>query len=114
MRILFSFAGGYGHFEPLIPIARAAQNAGHTVAVTGRASLVPTIEAAGFSAFPTWPPASGAPPKRLPLLPVDLDRSARELRDGFADRAARYRTPDILALAARWQPDLIVCDETDF
>ena len=77
MRILFTFAGGYGHFEPLIPIARAAAHAGHTVAVAGRASLGPTIEVAGFTAFPTWPPFNGAPPKRLPLLPVDLDRSAR-------------------------------------
>ena len=113
MRILFTFVGGYGHFEPLIPVARAAADAGHTVAVAGRHSLVPVIEAAGFTAFPTWPPNNGAP-RRLPLLPVDLDASARELRDGFADRGARHRTPDILALAADWQPDVIVCDEVDF
>jgi len=35
MRILFSFTGGLGHVEPLIPVARAAEAAGHTVAVTG-------------------------------------------------------------------------------
>jgi UDP:flavonoid glycosyltransferase YjiC (YdhE family) len=36
MRILFTFAGGSGHLEPLIPIARAAEAAGHTVAFSGR------------------------------------------------------------------------------
>ena len=114
MRILFSFAGGNGHFEPLIPIARAAADAGHTVAVAGQHSLVPAIEAAGFTAFPTWPPPSGSPPQRLPLQPVDMAREDRDLRDGFADRAARFRAADILALCALWQPDVLVCDEIDF
>ena len=114
MRILFTFVGGLGHFEPLIPIARAAADAGHTVAVAGRHSLVPAIEAAGFTAFATWPPSSSGAPRRVPLQPVDLDASARELRDGFADKGARHRTPDILALCAAWQPDLVVCDEVDF
>jgi UDP:flavonoid glycosyltransferase YjiC (YdhE family) len=119
MRILFTFAGGYGHFEPLSPIARAAVSAGHTVAVAGRASLAETVQAAGLTAFESWPPlpawrTSGGSAVRLPLLPVDLDRASRELRDGFADRGAHHRAPEILALAATWQPDLIVCDETDF
>ena len=35
-RILFAFAGGQGHFDPLVPLARAAAAAGHDVAVTGR------------------------------------------------------------------------------
>ncbi len=37
--MLFSFVGGPGHFNPLIAIARAAQIAGHGVAVTGRPSI---------------------------------------------------------------------------
>jgi UDP:flavonoid glycosyltransferase YjiC (YdhE family) len=39
MRILFTFIGGAGHFEPRIPIARAAEAAGHTVAVAGSGNL---------------------------------------------------------------------------
>lgn len=30
--MLFTFAGGNGHFEPLVPLARAAAAAGHTLA----------------------------------------------------------------------------------
>jgi hypothetical protein len=41
MRILFTFAGGIGHLEPLVPIARAA---GHSVAISGRPGLVPLLE----------------------------------------------------------------------
>jgi len=32
MRVLFTFAGGLGHFQPLIPLASAVAAAGHTVA----------------------------------------------------------------------------------
>jgi UDP:flavonoid glycosyltransferase YjiC (YdhE family) len=32
MRILFTTTAGLGHFHPLVPLARAAANAGHEVA----------------------------------------------------------------------------------
>jgi hypothetical protein len=32
VRILFTFEGGSGHYNPLVPVARAAESAGHTVA----------------------------------------------------------------------------------
>jgi UDP:flavonoid glycosyltransferase YjiC (YdhE family) len=113
MRILFTFAGGHGHFEPLVPVARAAAAAGHTVAVAGRHEVVPAIQAAGFQAFPTGKPESG-PPQRYPLLPIDLEREDRDLRDGFADRLARARAAELGELCAAWRPDLLVCDEIDF
>ncbi len=113
LRILFTFAGGNGHFQPLVPTAHAAQARGHRVAVAGRHALVPTIEAAGFTAFGTGKPYS-APPQRLPLLPLDPEREDRDLRNGFADRLARSRAADLLTIAQAEQPDLIVCDEVDF
>ena len=48
MRMLFTFAGGSGHLEPLLPIARAARAAGHLVAFAGRPWMVPKVEAAAF------------------------------------------------------------------
>jgi len=113
VRILFTFAGGNGHFEPLVPIARAAKAAGHIVTFAGRHQMVPAIEAAGFSVFATGAPESGVP-ERIPLRPLSAEREDRDLRDGFADRLARGRAADILALCAAWRPDLIVCDEVDF
>ena len=114
MRILFTFAGGSGHFEPLVPIARAAAVAGHIVAFAGQPAMVPAVEAAGFTAFATAGATVGNTPKRLPLLKLDAEREDRALREGYATRIARERAVSILALCVEWQPNLLVCDEIDF
>ena len=114
MRLLFTFAGGSGHFQPLVPIARAAQQAGHTVAVAGQPVMTPAIEAAGFTAIATPGATLSDAPERLPLLKLDLEREYRDLREGFARRLARQHAAAILDLCAAWQPDMIVCDEIDF
>lgn len=114
MRILLTFVGGNGHFEPLIPIARAAQAAGHTVAFAGQAVMIPVIEGAGFTAFTTAGDTLKAVPERLPLLKLDMEKEDRVLRDGFATRLARRRATSILALCGIWKPDLVVSDEVDF
>jgi UDP:flavonoid glycosyltransferase YjiC (YdhE family) len=114
VRLLFTFAGGNGHFEPLVPIARAAEVAGHTVACAGQAAMIPAIEAAGFTAFATAGATLSSTSERLPLLKLDLEREDRDLREGFAGRLARERVTAVLALCAAWQPDLLVCDEIDF
>ena len=126
MRILVAFAGGAGHFEPLVPLARAAAAAGHDIMVTGRPSMVPSIEAAGF---PTGPGAGGAATggagagggpgagdsaQRLALVPYEAAHEERVIREHFADRLARQRVGQVGALAAEWKPDLLICDEVDF
>ena len=116
LRVLFAFVGGRGHFEPLVPIARATVVAGHTVAFTCGWSSLAAVEAAGFEAIPTTParPEAGGPPERRPLLEVDTAREERDLRELFARDGARSRAAAMLALAPDWQPDVIVCDEVDF
>lgn len=113
MRILFTFAGGSGHLEPLIPIARAAGAVGHTIAFAGRPWMVPQVEAFGFPAFATGSDV-GLTPRRLPLAAVDVQRDMRAVGDGFGRRIARERAAAILALCIDWQPDLLVCEELDF
>ncbi|MFC3451608.1 glycosyltransferase [Amycolatopsis speibonae] len=112
MRVLFTFAGGNGHFRPLVPLARALADAGHTIAFTGEPSMVPIVEAAGFTAFPSGPNLGGDG-KRRPLLMVDRDREDADFRDGFVRRTAPLRAEDVLALCEHWAPDLLVCDEAD-
>jgi UDP:flavonoid glycosyltransferase YjiC (YdhE family) len=111
---LFTFAGGSGHADPLVPIARALRAAGHTVAFAGRRSAAAVVEAHGFSLFaePTGTP--DGPPTISPLLELDMEREYRVLRDGYADRTARVRADRLLELSAGLDPDLIVCDEVDF
>jgi UDP:flavonoid glycosyltransferase YjiC (YdhE family) len=113
VRILFTFAGGSGHLLPLVPIARAAGSAGHTVAVAGRPSHTPEIEALGFTALPIGSDAETTD-ARTPLRPLNPRREDRVLREGFARRVARERAAALLTLAAEWRPDVLVCDETDF
>ncbi len=112
MRVLFTFAGGNGHFRPLLPLAHALAGAGHTIAFTGEPLMVPIIEAAGLTAFPSGPNL-GSDGTRRPLLPVDRDREDSDLRDGFVRRTAPQRAKDVMALCQSWEPDLLVCDEAD-
>ena len=113
MRILVTFSGGLGHLEPLVPIATAARERGHEVAMAGRPWMVPRVEAMGFTVFPAGSDA-GLTPERRPLLQVDLEREAMDLRDGFAGRIARERAADLVGICERWRPDVVVWDETDF
>ena len=112
-RILFTFAGGNGHLEPLLPLARAAEAARHRVAFAARPWMVPQVEAAGFPAFVAGSDL-GLTPERLPLAEPDLDRDMRDVGSGFGRRVARERAIDILPLCTEWQPDLLVCEEFDF
>ncbi len=114
VRMLFSFVGGTGHFNPLIPIARAAQAAGHVVAVASRVSMRPTVRAAGFTAFVTGEADTGTAPVRTELRAPDAEHEAQVVRRAFAGRFARARAPLILELCKEWRPDLLVCDEMDF
>lgn len=52
LRFLFTTIPGYGHWHPLVPLARALRQAGHAVAFAGRSFLEPRLNAAGFSFFP--------------------------------------------------------------
>lgn len=115
MRILFTFIGGSGHFRPLIPLARAARAAGHTVAVAGSGGRYEEITAAGFTAFRTSEPKPRPveePEQRLE--PVDLAREEQVMREAFAGRGARRHAKAVREIALEWKPDVVVRDEVDF
>jgi UDP:flavonoid glycosyltransferase YjiC (YdhE family) len=110
VRVLFTFVGGRGHFEPLAPIARAAAAAGHDVAFAS-GSLIPVVEAAGFTGFTVAP--LRPPPPRRPLQGVDTEQELRMLRERWFGSAVRERVQAIVELSAGWRPDVLVCDEAD-
>ncbi|MEN3283730.1 MAG: hypothetical protein V7607_4870 [Solirubrobacteraceae bacterium] len=114
MRVIFAFAGGSGHLEPLLPIARAVREAGHVVAFSGRSGVAERVRELGFEMFVTGPPGPEAPSARTPLLEVDVERESRVLRDGFAGRIARERAAGVLEICFGWRPDVLVCGEIDF
>lgn len=111
MRVLFTFTGGRGHLEPLLPLAAAAAAAGHETAIAGGAGPLAAVDGP-YETFALED--AGGPPERIPLRPVDLDRERADFRDGFADRTARRRAAAVPALLDEWRPDVVVCEETDF
>ena len=113
-RILFTFAGGSGHAEPLVPLAAAARDAGHSIAFAGRPTVVAELAERGFPVFPDAASAIDAPADVQPLAEVDLAREQRAVRDGFAARVAPARAASVVALATAWRPDVVVCDDVDF
>jgi UDP:flavonoid glycosyltransferase YjiC (YdhE family) len=56
VRALFSSTRGAGHFNPLLPFARAFERAGHQVLFAGPPDLAAAVEAAGFRFWRFDPP----------------------------------------------------------
>jgi hypothetical protein len=59
MKILFAAAGAYGHLYPIIPVARAAQQAGHVVTVATHPRFHSEVERAGLAAVAAGPFVEG-------------------------------------------------------
>lgn len=119
MRFLFTFEGGAGHFNPLVPIARAAEAAGHAVAFACPPAQCAMVATAGFQAFAAGidvgsTPETDAMEDHYLATPSIAEREAYLLREGFAGWYARYKARDVLKRCAEWRPDVLVRDEIDF
>jgi UDP:flavonoid glycosyltransferase YjiC (YdhE family) len=97
MRAMFTYAGGSGHREPLVPIAEALRAARHDVS---------------FQEEPGDRPDTGGAIE--PLRPLDMAHEYGVLRDFYAGREARARVAQVLERIDGWDPDVVVCDEVDF
>jgi hypothetical protein len=97
-------------------VARAAQAAGHTVAIAGAGGRGSEIAAAGFTAFATSEPRRRpeAADRRTVEAP-DPEADVRQLAEGASPGAgARRHAVAVLELARAWKPDVLVRDEVDF
>ena len=113
MRILCTFAGLRGHLEPLVPVARAARAAGHTVAFVPDPWIAHAVVARGFDVVGEAAADPGPPPRR-PLVAFDRANEERVLREVYVGRFGRDRATRLLGLCADWRPDVLVRDEADF
>jgi UDP:flavonoid glycosyltransferase YjiC (YdhE family) len=102
MRILFTAGPFYGHVNTLLPLALAAREAGHEIALATGATLVARLEERGLPAWAAGPAGFRA---------ADGSRPASWLKY-FADSAA-HRLADLLPRARAWRPDLVVHEETE-
>jgi UDP:flavonoid glycosyltransferase YjiC (YdhE family) len=116
---LFSVTGGTGHFHPLAPLARALQQAGHAVAFAAGPSLRPLVEAAGFTALPVGGTLAADPEYQQfkahqATMPVGLDTELFSYPRLFCGIGARVRTPQLVAIAQTWQPDLLIRETGEY
>lgn len=101
MRILFTANPLHGHVNTMLPLAVAAQRAGHEVAFATGADLVPQAQRAGLGCWPVG----------LTHAQAGGNDQASWL-DYFA-RMARARAQDLVPRALRWRPDVVVHEDTE-
>jgi UDP:flavonoid glycosyltransferase YjiC (YdhE family) len=114
VRVLVTFAGGTGHLEPTLPVARALRGRGHDVAYACQADLLDGVRRAGFPAHDTGGATVLSPTERRPLLPVDRAAEEEVVRRAYTGRIARERATRLHDLAVAWRPDVVLRDELDF
>lgn len=116
MRALLTTQPAYGHFRPLLPLADALRARGHEVRVASAARFAPVIEDHGFQ-----PEVAG-----LDWLEGDHAGIPEELRappglalaqffaHQFVWMTAERLARDVLELAGRWRPDVVIHETTEF
>jgi UDP:flavonoid glycosyltransferase YjiC (YdhE family) len=98
MRILFTACPFFGHVNTVLPLALAAQRAGHEVAVATGADFASHLARRELTAWPIGPTSAEAGTPRSPAH--------------FFHTAAQ-RAADLLPLTAAWLPDLVVSEEME-
>ncbi|MDQ6615782.1 MAG: hypothetical protein M3083_13845 [Actinomycetota bacterium] len=119
VRVLCSCLPGFGHFNPLVPLARAAAGAGHQVAFATAAEFCPRVADAGFAALPAGLGMGEQVRRAAQAYPTLAAMAAGRARfESFvpamlAGVAAPARAADLVPLARRWKPDVVVHDEAE-
>jgi UDP:flavonoid glycosyltransferase YjiC (YdhE family) len=118
VRVLFSCVAAYGHFHPLVPLARALADDGHDVSFATSSSFADRVHAAGFDLLPAGIgqeelEARFAPTRKwLLTLPVP-ERRARAFTGRFAKLEAPAKVDALQDVVAGWRPDLVLHESAD-
>ena len=111
MRILLTSNPLVGHWLPMLPLARAAQAAGHEVVVAAGPNVVPDIERRGLTAWAIGPQLetiqAGLRDRPRAAVESDADRTVADGMAMFADPAVA-RAHDLLDRTADWRPNIVV------
>jgi UDP:flavonoid glycosyltransferase YjiC (YdhE family) len=116
MRALFSSTRGAGHFNPLVPFARALGRAGHEVLFSGPPDLAASVEAAGFRFSPFEPPADeqlGPVWARVPELPPE-EANEVVVSEIFGRLNSTAALPRLRETCEEWRPDVVVRDPNEY
>lgn len=118
MRILFATQPLRSHLHSLLPVARAARDRGHSVAIASGGGLEPVARHLGFEFLPCGGGGDVAdldshlPPELREQL-VGAPIAVRHLTAFSAGLAPAFAR-DLLDRGAEWQPDVIVREPVEF
>ena len=111
MRILCTSNPLVGHWLPMLPLARAAQQLGHDVVIATGPDAVAEIERRGFTAWSIGSDLgtiqTGLRSRSRAEAETDEERTVADGLAMFADPAID-RARDLLDRTADWQPDIVV------
>jgi UDP:flavonoid glycosyltransferase YjiC (YdhE family) len=111
MRILFTSNPLVGHWLPMLPLARAAEAAGHEVVIAAGPDVVADIDRRGLTAWSIGPDLATieAGVRDRPRAASESD-ATRTVADGLAMFAAPAidRARGLVVLTASWLPDIVI------
>ncbi|MBT1676343.1 glycosyltransferase [Curtobacterium aurantiacum] len=118
MRILFSGVPALGHLLPLVPLARAAQAAGHDVALLTSGGMrepmateLPTVPV--LAAGPMPPDLFAEVARRIPGSDPANRPEPAAVAEFFAGARVDLTVDDAVREARAWTPDVVVADAVD-
>ncbi|PZE60158.1 glycosyltransferase [Curtobacterium sp. MCLR17_044] len=118
MRILFSGVPALGHLLPLVPLARAAQAAGHDVALLTSGGMrepmateLPTVPV--LAAGPMPPDLFAEVARRIPGSDPANRPEPAAVAEFFAGTRVDLTADDAERAARGWPPDVVVADAVD-
>ncbi|HET8821418.1 MAG TPA: glycosyltransferase [Thermoleophilaceae bacterium] len=116
MRVLFSSTRGAGHFNPLVPFARAFERAGHEVLVAGPPVLTDAARGAGFDFRLFEPPPEdelGEIWARVPELPPE-EANRVVVSEIFGRLNTTAALPGLRAAIEEWGADIVLRDPNEY
>ena len=118
MRVLFTCVVGSGHFNPMVPLARAFLASGHAVAFATDPGFGDHVRRVGFEAFPAG--------LDMPVAMARFYRTQPNWRDVAPQDQVQYLVPglfggvrvdpmleDLGRIIPDWRPDLLIHDSVE-
>jgi UDP:flavonoid glycosyltransferase YjiC (YdhE family) len=115
MRVLFTTTSGRGHFQPMFPLARALERAGHELRWACAPEVCAELRDKGLDARPAGlyeldPSPLRHPPPEIAALPP-AERPDHLFQLVFGPRRAEPMLADLMPIADEWRPHLLVCEQ---
>jgi UDP:flavonoid glycosyltransferase YjiC (YdhE family) len=118
VRILFTCVVGHGHFNPMVPLARAFEAAGHRVAFATDPWFTGHVGGVGFEAFPAGLDMTEARRRFFATIPgwdeiAPWDQLLYIHPGLFAGVRIEPMLADLGRILPEWRPDLLVHDSAE-